>query len=406
MNLNTSPFFATKKNKSSTGIESHQLLVQAGFIDQVGSGLYTWLPLGLKVLNKIVNIIRASLERAGCQELLFPTIQPGELWEKSGRLTSAYGDEKLVITDRGKKKLVYGPTAEEMSVDLFTKHFQSYKQLPLVLHNIQWKFRDEIRPRFGIKRAREFLMLDAYSFDESVESAHRTYKYINKVFQDILSQFGFNVISARADSGEIGGDLSHELVVEGENGEVKVYQLADGPSSIEMDNDENVIYGNEVGHTFYLGDTYSSKFDAKIATADGGSIVYMGCYGIGVSRVLGVIAEKYAQEGKLNWPVVNGRSIAPYDVTIIQLHEDSPLAQQLSIALKGYDVLIDARKDTSLGEKLSDAELTGIPLRIVIGKKEEVSCVFDIKANNQKIPGVTLENVADHIEELLSKNRV
>jgi len=384
------------------GIESHQLLVQAGFIDQVGSGLYTWLPLGFKVLNKIVNIIRVSLDRAGCQELLFPTIQPGELWEKSGRLASAYGDEKLVITDRGKKKLVYGPTAEEISVDLFTKHFQSYKQLPLVLHNIQWKFRDEIRPRFGIKRAREFLMLDAYSFDESIESAHQTYQYINKVFQDILSQFGFNVISARADSGEIGGDLSHELIVEGENGEVKVHQLADGPSSIEIENDENVIYGNEVGHTFYLGDTYSSKFNAKIATANGDSIVYMGCYGIGVSRVLGVIAEKYSQEGKLNWPVVNGRSIAPYDITIIPLHEESQLTQQLALALKGYDVLIDARQDTSLGEKLGDAELTGIPLRIVIGKKEEQSCTFDIKSNHSKISGVTLEAVVDRVKELLT----
>jgi prolyl-tRNA synthetase len=358
------------------------------------------------VLNKISHIIRGSLDRAGCQELLFPTIQPGELWEKSGRLASAYGDEKLVITDRGKKKLVYGPTAEEISVDLFTKHFQSYKQLPLVLHNIQWKFRDEIRPRFGIKRAREFLMLDAYSFDESIESAHQTYKYINKVFQDILSQFGFNVISARADSGEIGGDLSHELIVEGENGEVKVHQLADGPSSIEIENDENVIYGNEVGHTFYLGDTYSSKFNAKIATANGDSIVYMGCYGIGVSRVLGVIAEKYSQEGKLNWPVVNGRSIAPYDITIIPLHEESQLTQQLSLALKGYDVLIDARQDTSLGEKLGDAELTGIPLRIVIGKKEEQSCTFDIKSNHSKISGVTLEAVVDRVKELLSNNKV
>ena len=412
MKLNSSPFFATKKNAISDGTEAHKLLIQAGLIDMVGSGLYTWLPLGLRVLNKISTIIREELHTAGCQELLFPTMQPGSLWEESGRLTNAYKGEKLTIKDRADRILVYGPTAEEVATDLFRKHIQSYKQLPLVIYNIQWKFRDEIRPRFGIKRAREFLMLDAYSFGQSVTQEQETYKYILDVFQKILKRFGLNAVAALADSGEIGGDLSHELVVEGENGEATLGFLKDG-RAVMLEGEANTevvteINGTEVGHTFYLGDTYSSKMNAAVAGQDGTKVtVQMGCYGIGVSRLLGVIAENLIKDNKLHWSTIKRNnmnfSIAPYDIVLITMTETeltNSIYEQLSNV--GYDVLIDSR-DISLGERLNDAELVGIPLRIPIGNKESSTGKLQIKYGINKSADSLLEDMLESVSRIFTE---
>lgn len=368
--LNANPFTFKQQSPPKGGLQSTKLLIQMGFIQMQGAGLYTYLPLGLRVLQKISDMIRKELEAADFQELLVPTMQPGELWNESGRLTGAYGEEKLTVQDRGNRTLVYGPTAEESVTDIFRRKVQSHKQLPLVLYNIQTKFRDEIRPRYGVLRAREFIMLDAYSFQ--VDTNKEVYDHITKAYLRILCNLGFNPITAEADTGEMGGSWSHELLVENTNGESVIGVRSDG-SAIVLENGAKtteeftrITRGTEVGHNFFLGDTYSKKMNATVDTDQGNITVQMGCYGIGVSRLLGVLAE-FALNDHLIWP----KSFAPYDISLILLQRHPRLLQIIDqIKDTKLNVLVDDRPTTDLSQKLSDAEKTGIPLRIVLGERE------------------------------------
>lgn len=377
-----------------------QLLTQAGFIQQVAAGIFTWLPLGIKVLNKISARIKRTLNAyGGFQEVLFPTMQPGNLWKESGRLQNAYSEEKLVIKDKGGRVLVYGPTAEEMSVELFRRYFQSYKQLPLVLYNIQWKFRDELRPRFGIMRSREFLMLDAYSFHDSSQQGREVYKYVCDVYKKVLRGLGMEVLAARADVGEIGGDMSHELVVQSALGEATI-DFDDNGNAFMVEGEAKSARAKsaiELGHCFYLGDHYSKKMQVKIDTQKDASNVHMGCYGIGVSRVMGLLAEQSAASGKLVWPA----GIAPYDISIVTIGDDE-YAETVRSCLNEFDVMIDNR-DESLKLKLADAELVGIPYRIVVGAEEKQGQYVTLKYSERQSEQVSLANLVTRIRALIGE---
>jgi prolyl-tRNA synthetase len=370
--LSSNPFLFKQQALPKDGLPSTKLLIKMGFIQMQGAGLYTYLPFGLRVLHKICNMIRAELGKAGMQEVLISTMQPGELWAESGRLDGAYPGEKLAIQDRAKRTLVYGPTAEESMVDIFRRTVQSYKQLPAVWYNIQSKFRDEIRPRYGVMRAREFLMLDAYSFQ--LDRDYGLYHHVAAAYLQILRNLNFKPIEAyTSDTGDIGGSMSHELLVKSEYGESIAGIKNDGTAVVIQKGEESkyvrVVYGTEVGHNFFLGTTYSEKMRAQIQTPSGMQYVQMGCYGIGISRLLGVLAA--AHHDRLVWP----SGFEPYAISIALLDLDEharslahDLVAQIAAETK-LDAFVDDR-DVDLGCKLSDAEMTGIPLRVVIGRKE------------------------------------
>ena len=337
---------------SDAKIKSHQLMLRAGMIRQSAAGIYSWLPLGFKVLKKIEAIVRQEQDRAGAQEMLMPTIQSADLWKESGRY-DGYGLEMLRIKDRQDRELLYGPTNEELITQIFRDNVKSYKSLPIILYHIQWKFRDEIRPRFGIMRCREFLMKDSYSFDETKEGAILSY---NKMFYAYLKTFerlGLKAIPLAADTGPIGGDLSHEFIILAETGESQIYtskkildlkisNFGNDDKSLkgmvksyteiysatdekfdqsEFDKlvkkeDQLVTRGIEVGHIFYFGDKYSNPMKATVNSSSGANItVEMGSYGIGVSRLVGAIVEANYNDNIMKWPT----SVTPFHVAIINL---------------------------------------------------------------------------------------
>ena len=421
-----------KENPSEAHIISHTLMLRSGMIRQSSAGIYVWLATGLIVMNKIANIVREEQNRAGAIEILMPTIQPAELWQKSGRY-DAYGKEMLRITDRSNRERLDGPTNEEMITDLFKNTVKSYKQLPLNLYHIQWKFRDEVRPRFGIMRGREFLMKDNYSFDLDFEGAKESYNKMYVAYLRTFARLGLTAIPVRADAGAIGGDLSHEFQILAETGESTLYydkdienfDLADLKGDIDdatvaklrsyyameeekhdADNcsvaPENLkrAKGIEVGHIFYFGKKYSESMGAKITGPDGNEVdVEMGSYGIGVSRLVGALIEANHDENGIVWP----EEVAPYKVGIINLRfkDDNCSAACDSLYSKlldhGVEVLYDDR-DAGAGTKFADMDLIGLPWQIIIGPKGLDKGAYELK--NRRTGERTEHSVKEILEKL------
>ena len=398
----------TKDLPTEAKIKSHQLMLRTGMIRQSSTGIYSWLPLGFKIMKKIEKIVREEQNNIGAQEMLMPTIQSADIWKESGRYDD-YGEEMLRISDRQKREMLYGPTNEEQITEIFRSSVKSYKLLPQIFYHIQWKFRDELRPRFGVMRCREFYMKDAYSFDLNENDAVLSY---NKMFYAYLKTFqrlGLKSIPMKADTGPIGGDLSHEFVILADTGESKIFadkrifnvpidEYKNDESSLKKmrsdfskfyavtddkfkaeDFDKNVKKGDqlqtkgiEVGHIFYFGDKYSKPMKCSVDSKDGKkTFVKMGSYGIGVSRLVAAIIEaKYLNE-KMKWP----KSVSPFDVVIIPAinkNDNSSLDKAKKVyeelKNKGIDVLLDDVEE-NISNKFKKHDLLGIPFQIIIGSK-------------------------------------
>ena len=396
-----------KENPIDATVVSHQLMVRSGMIRQTASGIYSWLPLGLKVLRKVEKIIKDEMDKAGALEVLMPTIQPAELWIESGRY-EADGKEMLRIKDRHDRDILYGPTHEEVVTDLFRKNIASYKDLPKNLYQIHWKFRDEIRPRFGLMRGREFLMKDSYSFDLNAEDARKTYDLMYETYFKIFRKMGLKPIALRADTGAIGGDLSHEFHILADVGESaifydkkfdelseeqeidiaqtqQIYAMADDlhiPEKCPIPADQLVSKrGIEVGQVFNFGLKYSKAMEASVMGA-GGEKIYpnMGSYGIGVSRVVAAAIEANHDENGIIWPA----QISPFDAILINIRVGDEACDKACEELyfklqnKGVEVLYDDTKN-SLGQKFSVADLIGVPTQIIIGPKSLALGKVEIK---------------------------
>ncbi|MCB9929853.1 MAG: proline--tRNA ligase [Alphaproteobacteria bacterium] len=405
-----------KETPSEAQIVSHRLMLRAGMIKQQAAGIYSWLPLGHRVLKNIEQIVREEQNRAGAHELLMPTIQSADLWRESGRYDD-YGLEMLRITDRHERDMLYGPTNEEVITDIFRHHCRSYRDVPLNLYHIQWKFRDEVRPRFGVMRGREFLMKDAYSFDLDAAGAKRSY---NKMFLAYLRTFerlGLKAIPMKADTGPIGGDLSHEFIILADTGESEVFcdkrwlDMDLSRQDISYDDDLEPLYqeltgiyaatdemhdpancpipadeletrrGIEVGHIFYFGDNYSKPLGAVVSMPDGSQApVQMGSYGIGVSRLVGGIIEASHDEAGIIWP----ESVAPFPVGLINLRSgdaacDAACADlEAKLTAAGKEPLHDDR-DERAGGKFADMDLIGLPWQVIVGPRGLKNGVVELK---------------------------
>ena len=429
---------------SEAKIKSHQLMLRVGMIKQSSAGIYSWLPLGFKVMKKIEQIVREEQNKIGAQEILMPTIQSSEIWKESGRYDD-YGEEMLRIKDRQNREMLYGPTNEELVTDIFRSSVKSYKSLPQLLYHIQWKFRDEIRPRFGIMRGREFYMKDAYSFDISDEEAFFSY---NKFFISYLRTFkrlGLTAIPMAADTGPIGGNLSHEFIILAETGESKIFtdkrifDVETGDIEVEkksledlrkkyeqfysvtdekfnkeefektVDKDNRLITkGIEVGHIFYFGDKYSNPMNASVDLPGGKKdFVKMGSYGIGVSRLVGAIIEaKFDEKNEImKWPI----SVAPYDLIIIPMinkNDNSALikAENIFSELVAYniDAIIDDT-DENFSSKIKKSNLIGAPFQIIIGKKSEGD-TFEFKETGNEAQNLPLKEIIKIITKLKVRN--
>ena len=384
---------------------SHKLMLRAGMIRRVASGIYTWLPLGLKVLRKIETIVREEMDSSGAQEVLMPMVQPKELWEETNRWEKM-GPELLRIQDRHNRDFCLGPTHEEVITDLIRNNVKSYKELPLNIYQIQTKFRDEVRPRYGVMRGREFLMKDSYSFNEDEACLQETYLTMRDTYKKIIERIGLDYKIVAADSGAIGGDTSEEFHVLAETGEDTIaisdaseyainteLLLKEGEDIASLEgkpspDGKGVIQikkGIEVGHIFQLGKVYAEDMKANVLNKEGkASTLFMGCYGIGVSRLVAAAIEQNNDDKGIVWP----HSIAPFDINIIAIGygKDQKIADasnKLYGELKdmGYEVLLDDRKD-GYGTKMKDAELIGIPVNIIIGNKFIESGEVELKHRN------------------------
>ncbi len=402
---------------SDAQIVSHQLMLRAGMIRQEAAGIYAWLPLGLRVLKKIEQIVREEMDRAGAVEVLMPTLQLAELWRESGRYDD-YGEEMLRIKDRHERDLLYGPTAEEVITDIFRAYVKSYRDLPKNLYNIQWKFRDERRPRFGVMRGREFLMKDAYSFDLDEAAARRAYNRMFLAYLNVYARLGLKAIPVRADTGPIGGDLSHEFIILADTGESEVFAHRDlvemGAPGPDLDWDGDLqplvdertrLYaasdemhdparwadipeaermsarGIEVGHIFYFGEKYSKPMKAVVAGPDGTERpVQMGSYGVGVSRLVAAIIEASHDPAGIVWP----DSVAPFGAAVVNLRVGEAavdaVAEQAYRALSaaGKEPLLDDR-DERPGAKFASLDLVGVPWQLIVGPKGVADGVVEIK---------------------------
>jgi prolyl-tRNA synthetase len=395
-----------KETPSEAQIVSHRLMLRAGMVRQSSAGIYSWLPLGFRVLKKIERIVRQEQDAIGAQEILMPTIQPADLWRKSGRY-DAYGPEMLRITDRHERDMLYGPTNEEQVTEIFADAAKSYRDLPRTLYHIQWKFRDEIRPRFGVMRGREFLMKDAYSFDLDFEGAKRSYNLQFVAYLKTFARMGLTAIPMKADSGPIGGDMSHEFVILADTGESEVACHKDlietDWSGVDIDtagdlqpfidgftekyaatDDERdakaekalgadliTARGIEVGHIFYFGTKYSKTFNADVTGPDGSDVTAeMGSYGIGVSRLTGAIIEASHDDDGIIWP----EAVAPFKVGLINLKTGDAACDEACEGLyrklidAGVEVLMDDREGRA-GVKFADMDLIGLPWQVIIGPK-------------------------------------
>jgi len=422
-----------KNNPSEAVIKSHQLMLRVGMIKQSSAGIYSWLPLGFKVMKKIEQIVREEQNRIGVQEILMPTIQSSDIWKESGRYED-YGEEMLRIKDRQNREMLYGPTNEELITDIFRTSIKSYKSLPQLLYHIQWKFRDELRPRFGIMRCREFYMKDAYSFDLNDEEANFSY---NKFFLSYLRTFqrlDLSAIPMAADTGPIGGNLSHEFIILAETGESEIYtdkrifDVNSGETKLEKKSlnklrekyekfyavtdqkfnknefEKNVpkefrlhTKGIEVGHIFYFGDKYSKPMNASVDFQGKKEFVKMGSYGVGVSRLVGAIIEaKYDEKNEImNWPI----SVSPYECAIIPLinkNDNSNLEKAQNIykylSEKKIDTLIDDT-DENFSSKIKKFNLIGIPFQIMIGKKSEGD-LFEFNEIGKETKNLSIKDIA------------
>jgi prolyl-tRNA synthetase len=395
-----------KENPSEAQIVSHRLMLRAGMVRQSSAGIYSWLPLGFRVLKRIEQIVREEMNAAGCHEVLMPTIQPADLWRESGRYDD-YGPEMLRIRDRHDRDMLYGPTNEEQITEIFKAGVRSYRDLPRNLYHIQWKFRDEVRPRFGVMRGREFLMKDGYSFDLDLDSAKRSYNKMFVAYLRTYARMGLTAIPMRADSGPIGGDLSHEFVIRADTGESALYFHKDWndfdvlASDIDyndldavMDNwtklyaatDEKhdpgtcpvpeadlvTARGIEVGHIFYFGTKYSEPLGCVVETPDGPTAIHGGSYGIGVSRLTGAIIEASHDDDGIIWP----DSVAPFAVGLINLKACDALYATLTAA--GVDVLYDDTDDRA-GAKFATMDLIGLPWQVAIGPRGIKNGVVELK---------------------------
>lgn len=382
-----------RENPSDAETISHKLMLKAGLIRQVASGVYNWLPLGVKVLRKVENIVRREMENSGAQEILMPMVQPGELWKESGRWQQ-YGQELLTFEDRHDREFCLGPTHEEVITDLCRNEIRSYKQLPVIFYQIQTKFRDEIRPRFGVMRSREFIMKDAYSFDLSEQQMDHSYQSMRDAYVRIFNSLGLDYRIVKADSGAIGGADSeefHVLADSGEdllafsdksdyaiNAELLIESKSDqDPGSLEGQDSPDgkgklkLKRGIEVGHIFKLGRKYSESMKLTIQSENGNIHPEMGCYGIGISRIVAAAIEQSHDDKGIIW----SKEISPYTTALVEINPKGEknlknLCNQIYAALKegGHEVLWDDR-DQSAGVKFSDMELIGIPQMIIIGEK-------------------------------------
>jgi len=426
----------TKDIPSEAKIKSHQLMLRTGMIKQSSAGIYSWLPLGFKVMKKIEQIVREEQNAIGAQEMLMPTIQSSEIWKESGRYED-YGEEMLRIKDRQGREMLYGPTNEELITDVFRSSIKSYKSLPQLLYHIQWKFRDEIRPRFGVMRCKEFYMKDAYSFDLTDEEAKKSY---NKMFFSYLKTFnrlGLKAIPMSAETGPIGGDLSHEFIILADTGEsdiyadkkifeidlkkysgndkslqkmredfINIYAVTDDKfdekefSNKVKKEDQIKTKGIEVGHIFYFSDKYSKPMNCLIDDKDGKKIsVKMGSYGIGVSRLVGATIEANYINDVMKWP----KSISPYDVVIIPSisknnKKNFEKAEKIYMDLKkqNIDVLLDD-VDENMSNKFKKHDLIGIPYQIIIGSKSEEG-KFEFKELNSQSELLSLDNIQSKLK--------
>jgi len=408
-----------KESPSDAQIVSHKLMLRAGLVRQTAAGIYAWLPLGFRVLKKIEQIVREEQDRAGAQEMLMPTLQSAELWRESGRY-DAYGPEMLRIRDRHEREMLYGPTNEEMITSLFRDEVKSYRDLPRTLYHIQWKFRDEVRPRFGVMRGREFLMKDAYSFDLDEAGARQSYYTQMLAYLRTFQRLGIRAVPMKAASGPIGGDLSHEFIVLAPTGESEVfydaaYEQFDWQQSDLRYGDEaglqglfdrvNSTYaatdethdagrwdvlpedsrrtgrGIEVGHIFYFGDKYSSAMGLKVSGRDGIPVTpMMGSYGVGVSRLVGAIIEASHDDSGIVWP----EAVAPWRVGLVTMRQDDEAtvvaAEDIYERLReaGVEVLYDDRDERG-GVKLGSMDLIGLPWQLIVGPRGIAAGMVELK---------------------------
>ncbi|MGC2854315.1 proline--tRNA ligase [Novispirillum sp. DQ9] len=405
-----------KETPSEAQIVSHRLMLRAGLIRQHAAGIYNWLPLGYRVLRKIEQIVREEQDRAGALEVLMPTIQTADVWRESGRYDD-YGKEMLRIVDRHERDMLYGPTHEEVVTDIFRHTVKSYKDLPRNLYQIQWKFRDEVRPRFGVMRGREFLMKDAYSFDLDEASARAAYNRMFVAYLRTFNRLGLKAIPMQADTGPIGGNLSHEFLVLAETGESGVFVHRDlldkpAPDNVNYDGDLQPIVdewtsvyaatdekhdaakeaelgdalisarGIEVGHIFYFGTKYSQPMGCTVAGPDGQEVVlHMGSYGIGVSRLVGAIIEASHDDAGIVWP----EAVAPFKVGMVAVKPGDAAADAVcddlyaKLNAAGVEVLFDDRADERAGAKFATMDLIGLPWQLVVGPKGVAHGVVELK---------------------------
>jgi len=397
-----------KEVPTEAQITSHRLMLRAGMIQQIASGIYTWLPLGLRVLQNVADIIRQEFNQTGALEIIAPTIQPTDIWRESGR-DNAYGEETLRMQDRHKRDYLYAPTAEEMVTLIARDYLKSYRDLPKTFYQIHWKFRDEIRPRFGVMRGREFLMKDGYSIDLSEDDAKQSYLKVMHSYIKIFRKMGLTAVPVKADTGPIGGDLSHEFHIVAQTGESGLYydkrltDLMQAPhDQVDVDAIMNIYAasddlhnpdtyhgdtslleyarGIEVGHIFYLGTKYTEVLKATITDASGNQIApHMGCYGIGVSRLVGAIIEACHDDKGIVWPV----NVAPYKVGIININNDNTDTQQICghiyqmLTQQNISVLYDDR-DLRGGAKFADMDLIGLPWQIRVGQKGVAKGIVEV----------------------------
>ena len=413
MQLSKYPLITYKETPVDAELTSHQLMLRAGLIKKLASGLFSWMPIGLKVLRKIERIVREEMDRSGAYEVSMPAIQPADLWQETGRW-EAYGDLLLKMEDRQGRSFCFGPTHEEVITDIVRNELKTYRQMPVNFYQIQTKFRDEIRPRFGVMRAREFLMKDAYSFHLDQPSLDLEYENMGATYNTIFTRLGLDFRKVRANSGEIGGSLSHEYHVLADSGEDEVgycdeENYAANVEMIEGNTAPNggklsFTRGIEVGHIFQLGDKYSKSMNCTVLNDKGDSIYpLMGCYGIGISRIMASSIEQNHDESGIIWP----EPLAPFQIIIVALNkntEDTTLTKSRKIYHQllesGYEVLLDDRNERA-GVKFADADLLGIPKQLIVSERgldnQTVELNFRDGKNKRDVP---FEQLVDYLEKL------
>ena len=413
MQLSKYPLITYKETPVDAELTSHQLMLRAGLIKKLASGLFSWMPIGLKVLRKIERIVREEMDRSGAYEVSMPAIQPADLWQETGRW-EAYGDLLLKMEDRQGRSFCFGPTHEEVITDIVRNELKTYRQMPVNFYQIQTKFRDEIRPRFGVMRAREFLMKDAYSFHLDQPSLDLEYENMGATYNTIFTRLGLDFRKVRADSGEIGGSVSHEYHVLADSGEDEIGYCdeEDYAANVEMIEGNTAPNGGklsftrgiEVGHIFQLGDKYSKSMNCTVLNDKGDSIYpLMGCYGIGISRIMASSIEQNHDESGIIWP----EPLAPFQIIIVALNkntEDTTLTKSRKIYHQllesGYEVLLDDRNERA-GVKFADADLLGIPKRLIVSERgldnQTIELNFRDEKNKSDVP---FEQLVDYLEKL------